>query len=762
MATGKDKAVLRQLRTLFSVGAVRELSDGQLLERFATSRGEAAEMAFAELVERHGPMVLRVCRSLLVNLHDTQDAFQATFLVLVKKARSLWVRDSLGPWLHQVAYRTSKCVRASAARRRRHEARCAPPLDEYVTRDADDLGSALHEEIERLPERFRAPLVLCDLEGCTHEQAARHLGWPVGTVKSRQSRGRQRLRERLTRRGLAPSAGLLAAPLGLVHDGPSVLLDHELVRSTIGAAVQFGKVRYFAKGTAGSFAQEVIRSMTRTRWLKMASLLVAVGAMGSGASVLAQRGKPAPEPRNEPPVAPPALEELPVYTVKPGTFKVSVVERGLLAALRANDLYNNVEGQRVIIGIKPEGSAVKKGEIVCELDSAGLQDSLLKQRISTNQAEAALQNARLTREVAEISVVEYVQGILPQDLNTLKLEIELAQKDMQIAESRAERARRARRELDQAAAPKAGARTPSDIAAELEIDDRIEVAQQTAEREKRLLERSIAKREILENYTKPKTIKELKSEVEKAHSDELAKRATWELEKSKEQKLEKLIGDCQIHARSDGMLVYAKDLFGPIGPSRIEVGVTVRERQKIGSIVDLDGPMQVHVPVRESKIGLIVLSMRARIKVDALPDRTLSGTVVEVSPLPMPRNFFAPEENLYRTSIRIGERLRSLRPGMTAEVEMFSDERANVFFVPTEAVVAFEGKHHVAVKRGAGVFEWRTVTPGASNGEFVEIKEGLQSDERVLLQPTGLLSEEQKRNLTRDRAATSPKSASQR
>ncbi len=96
-----------RLKTLFNVGVVRDLTDGQLLERFATDRGEAAELAFAVLVERHGPMVLRVCRSVLAGECDADDAFQATFLVLVKKARGLWVRDSLGPWLHQVAFRTA-------------------------------------------------------------------------------------------------------------------------------------------------------------------------------------------------------------------------------------------------------------------------------------------------------------------------------------------------------------------------------------------------------------------------------------------------------------------------------------------------------------------------------------------------------------------------------------------------------------------------------------------------------------------------------
>jgi RNA polymerase sigma factor (sigma-70 family) len=244
----KNAAVVRQLRTLYSVGTIRELTDGQLLERFSTGPTEAAELAFAVVVERHGPVVLRVCRSVLPDPHDAQDAFQATFLVLVRKARGLWVRDSLGPWLHQVAYRTASCARLAAARRRRHERCAALASEEAYTEVADDLGQVLHEEIERLPERFRAPLILCDLEGRTHEQAARHLGWPVGTVKSRQARGRERLRDRLARRGLAPDAVVLGAALR--PDGGPALLSPALVDSTARAAVEFLTLRTIVQGSA--------------------------------------------------------------------------------------------------------------------------------------------------------------------------------------------------------------------------------------------------------------------------------------------------------------------------------------------------------------------------------------------------------------------------------------------------------------------------------------------------------------------------------
>ena len=204
----RDGAALRQLSTLFNEGVTGAVTDGQLLERFATRRGEASEHAFAALVERHGPVVLRLCRSVLRDEHEAQDAFQATFLVLAQRADSLWVRDSLGPWLHSVAYRVASCARAAAIRRRRHERRhaelAAGRLAVYHDEDRGDLEAVVHEEIDRLPEHYRAPLILCDLEGCTHEQAARHLGWPVGTVKSRQARGRQRLRTRSDPTRLVP------------------------------------------------------------------------------------------------------------------------------------------------------------------------------------------------------------------------------------------------------------------------------------------------------------------------------------------------------------------------------------------------------------------------------------------------------------------------------------------------------------------------------------------------------------------------------
>ncbi len=204
--------LLQDVRTLFDTGTTGGLTDGELLGRLADrparNDDDAAGPAFAALVDRHGPMVLRVCRSILRDEHDAQDAFQATFLVLVRRAGAVRRHESAGSWLHGVALRVAAHARAGMARRRRHE-RCAGELAVTADRSgtegvSPELAAILHEELGRLPERYRAALVLCYLEGHTCEAAARRLGWPVGTVKSRLARGRERLRGRLIRRGVVP------------------------------------------------------------------------------------------------------------------------------------------------------------------------------------------------------------------------------------------------------------------------------------------------------------------------------------------------------------------------------------------------------------------------------------------------------------------------------------------------------------------------------------------------------------------------------
>jgi RNA polymerase sigma factor (sigma-70 family) len=256
------------LRTLFHTGSLTGLTDGQLLERYALQADEEAESAFATLVARHGAMVWWTCRAVLHDDHAACDAFQAAFLVLVRKARSLWVRDSLGPWLHRVALRAALDAKRDANRRQKAERRAAELFVGWTNGGMpDDLADVIHQEIDRLPERHRITVVLCMLEERSHEEAARHLKCAVGTVKSRLARARERLRTALCRRGVSPAAvqpALLTDLMLSLGSPPQVL-----TASTIKAAAVFAadpiQVASAVSKTAFILAEGVLSVMIRSR-----------------------------------------------------------------------------------------------------------------------------------------------------------------------------------------------------------------------------------------------------------------------------------------------------------------------------------------------------------------------------------------------------------------------------------------------------------------------------------------------------------------
>src|SRR4051794_13509265 len=238
-------------------------------------------------------MVLRTCRGILGDEHEAMDAFQATFLVLARKARSLWVRDSLGPWLHRVAGRAARRARAEAGRRRQLErwvadrSRAASPAGAR-----DRPAAAVHEEVERLPGRYRAAVVLCDLEGRSYAEVAQHLGCPVGTVRSRLARGRGLLRDRLVRRGLGPAAALAALDAAA---GPArAAMPAPLVKSTVETATR-GAASAAASANALHLTREVLRIMLISRLKFAAAAALALGVAAAGTVTIA-RGKAAPPP----------------------------------------------------------------------------------------------------------------------------------------------------------------------------------------------------------------------------------------------------------------------------------------------------------------------------------------------------------------------------------------------------------------------------------------------------------------------------------
>jgi RNA polymerase sigma factor (sigma-70 family) len=299
-------ASLRVLGGLFDLGVASAASDGQLLEQFAKGSAVAAEAAFAALLARHGPMVLRVCKGVLRDEDSAMDAFQATFLILVSKSRSLWVRESLGPWLHRVACRAAERLRYESTRRRRIELRAAE-LASMQTKPVgpqhDELFLVLHQEVDRLPESFRVAILLCDLEGRTCEEAARILACPVGTVASRLARGRGRLRDQLTRRGFAPVAPALAAALS--PEAAGATLQGSLRESTIRLALGYAASRS-ALGASSHAAVPLAMAVSRSLFMiKMQALAAALicAACGLLATVSAYRVLAAPQSPSAPPVA---------------------------------------------------------------------------------------------------------------------------------------------------------------------------------------------------------------------------------------------------------------------------------------------------------------------------------------------------------------------------------------------------------------------------------------------------------------------------
>jgi RNA polymerase sigma factor (sigma-70 family) len=281
MATAQSIPVFRHLCRLVGAEHTARLPDGQLLERFALHSEEAA---FTALVRRHGPLVLGVCRRILHNWHDAEDAFQATFLVLARKARSIAKQESVGSWLYQVAYRTALRARARSASRLRRERQAtlptvADPLAEVTGRE---LLGVLDEELHQLPERHRAPLVLCCLQGQTRDEAARQLGWSLRALKHRLEQGRELLRSRLARRGLTLPGALLAA--GLAQGTARAAVSSKLAGTTVRAVLDTLSGSVF--GPAADLASQVLRGMAVTKFKLTAALLFAIGAVVLGAGVL--------------------------------------------------------------------------------------------------------------------------------------------------------------------------------------------------------------------------------------------------------------------------------------------------------------------------------------------------------------------------------------------------------------------------------------------------------------------------------------------
>jgi RNA polymerase sigma factor (sigma-70 family) len=275
---------LVQIHRLFGEGTLAGLSDAQLMDRHAF---QGDELAFQALVQRHGPMVLAVCRGVLHDANDADDAFQAVFLLLARKARSLWINESLGGWLHRVSCRIALQMKSDTARRRQQERKAVELAGEIRPQPIpwDDTPTVVHEEIDRLPRRYREPIVLCYLEHMTYQQAALHLCWSESTTQGRLARARNLLRTRLARRGvtLAGAAfAAVAAPQGA--SAVSVVLFEAALRS----ARQFGLGQAAGAGAVSTVANTLVSQAVRSMVIaKLTNIGVAALAIGTLTAIVA-------------------------------------------------------------------------------------------------------------------------------------------------------------------------------------------------------------------------------------------------------------------------------------------------------------------------------------------------------------------------------------------------------------------------------------------------------------------------------------------
>lgn len=311
MATRLNGDAVRWLEALDREGSLAELGDWPLLERFLAESGAAGEAAFEVLVRRHGPMVLAICRGVLRDVHDADDAFQATFLVLARRASTVRGRDRLAPWLARVARRIAWRARREAARRanlERRAARSADAAEALAEPIAVEAADCVRAEVNRLPESDRMLLQLTYWQGKTYEEAAALLSWPIGTVRSRLSRARERLRGRLARLGPTPMIAAARTPLA----------TDALIARTVGAAawnaggisaaVEAGVV----PASVAALVNGELSMMAVFPWKSIAVLLLLGGGVTAGvASMTARTSEPAAPPARAnlpamPPASPPA------------------------------------------------------------------------------------------------------------------------------------------------------------------------------------------------------------------------------------------------------------------------------------------------------------------------------------------------------------------------------------------------------------------------------------------------------------------------
>jgi HlyD family secretion protein len=451
---------------------------------------------------------------------------------------------------------------------------------------------------------------------------------------------------------------------------------------------------------------------------------------------------------------------------KKAPFLISLTVQGTLDSQKNASLINQVEGTTTIINIVPEGTKVKKGDVVCELDASALQDKLRTQEIALNTAESAFITARETLKIqlnqnesdisaaelavtlADLDLEKFRDGEYPQQQSALLGKVKIAEEAYVQAKESYE----------------FNKRTVEKGTTQQNVLEAARIKMQQAD-----FDWASAREElkVLEEYTKKRTIAELAANAKslvnelervkiKAESsknqyekDQEAKQLTLNVEKDKLQRYQKQIEACTLRAPQDGEVVYAnlqepgRGRSNQQGPA-IENGATVYERQAIINLPDVS-KMKISCRVHESLIGAVRTGLAAHIRIDAFASEPFNGTVASVSSVPMTGRWPNMDLREYDTQIFItdsAERVRKLRPGLTASVEILVDNRDDVLQAPVQAVVGVADKHVAYVLLPSGRVEQRMIEIGPTNQSHVEILKGVEEGERLVMNPRSNYGEE--------------------
>jgi RND family efflux transporter MFP subunit len=680
--------VLKGVDALYRSGPVGARTDGELIEAFL-ARGDAAEVAFAALVERHGPMVLRTCRGELRDGHRAEDAFQATFLILACKARSIRKAASIAGWLYEVARRVARRARLDDKKRAERERRGAAMTRESIPGDP---VPEVQEEVERLPEKYRSAVVLCDLEGLSREEAAIRLGIPASTVRSRLARARQRLRGRFVRRGLAPGALALAR----ASDAPAAV-PAPLVDVTIRAATRIAAGRAAgASGPVAALVKGVLQAMFLTK-LKTAALALAASAtlLAAVPLVAALAGqKPEDQPAAAPDRGGPSGRKVAVATAATSDVARTTVQAGSVAPFESIDVYSRAPGILMTQAVDV-GDAVKRGQVLAAMDARELMAEVDQARARLDQARAKLMQAQ-----ASVSAAQAAAKANAAQLDATKSELAAAEasqtyrtRQLERMKGLAERGAVEQRLVD-------------------ETQDRADEARAAAASAKAKLATAQAGQD------------EVHARVQQAKADVSAAEAQVRLEEAALEKAKVLAEGANIASPIDGVVsrrnFHPGDFVRPGGqPGAVPLLTIVRADR-----------VRVAVEVPDSVAVGLSRGALATVRVDALNGRTYEATVSRLG------YTVNPATQTLRVEVDLDNPDGRLRPGQYGQVAIDLEPRRPRLVIPGLALV------HVQDQQAAECFRvegGRAVLTRIKferiDGERVAVVDGLKPGDRVVVAP---------------------------